>query len=103
MKNKSYFDGDIFSYIGYSIICGILIVITIGFGTPWAVCIMLRWKTNHTIIDGRRMYFDGNGASLFGHWVVWYLLCFITLGIYGFWLTIKMEQWKAKHTHFIED
>ena len=66
-------------------------------------CIMLRWKTNHTVIDGRRMYFDGNGASLFGHWVVWYLLCFITLGIYGFWLTIKMEQWKAKHTHFIED
>ncbi len=61
------------------------------------------WKTNHTVIDGRRMYFDGNGASLFGHWVIWYLLCFITLGIYGFWLTIKMEQWKAKHTHFIED
>ena len=52
MKNKSYFDGDIFSYIGYSIICGILIVITIGFGTPWAVCIMLRWKTNHTVIRG---------------------------------------------------
>ncbi len=76
MKNKSYFDGDIFSYIGYSIICGILIVITIGFGTPWAVCIMLRWKTNHTVIDGRRMYFDGNGASLFGHWVVWYLFVF---------------------------
>ena len=96
---ESYFDGDIFSYIGYSILAVIICVVSFGLAAPWAVCMMQNWKTKHTVIDGKRLYFDGTGAQLFGNWIKWFLLTIITLGIYSFWLVIKMQQWIVKHTH----
>ncbi|BBP09150.1 DUF898 family protein [Streptococcus mitis] len=101
MNTESYFDGGLLSYIGYSILSFIIIVLTLGIATPWAVCLMQNWKIKHTVIDGRRLYFDGTGAQLFGNWIKWFLLCIITLGIYSFWLNIKMEQWITKHTHHV--
>ena len=59
------------------------------------------WKTNHTVIEGRRLKFNGSAIGLFGNWIKWLLLIVVTLGIYGFCVHIKLEQWKVKNTTFL--
>lgn len=97
---RSYFDGGLLQLIGWRIL-GILVTLcTLGICYPWAVCMVYRWETRHTVIDGRRLEFDGTALGLFGLWIKWWILCFITLGIYGFWVCISIRKWKVKHTHF---
>lgn len=96
---ESKFDGRLIGLIGINILQFLLTVITIGIGTPWAVCMKERWMAKHTVIDGKRLVFDGKGVQLFGQYIKWFLLSIITLGIYSFWLSIKMKQWVVSHTH----
>ena len=96
---ESKFTGGLLGMIGIGILQCIIITFTLGFGTPWAVCLKEAWYVKHTVIDGYRLTFDGTGGQLFGNFIKWFLLCIITFGIYGFWLTIKMKQWVTKHTH----
>ena len=100
LEHKSLFNGGLLGLIGINILHGLLIMITLGFGVPWAICMKERWIAKHTFIDGHQLVFDGTGGQLFGSYVKWFLLTIITLGIYGFWLEIKMKQWLVKHTHF---
>lgn len=100
MNNNSYFDGGLLQYIGWSILGFLVTVFTLGICYPWAVTMILAWKTRHTVISGRRLIFTGSAIGLFGNWIKWWLLCIITLGIYSFWLFIAMEKWKVKHTEF---
>jgi len=100
LEHKSLFNGGLLGLIGINILQGLLIMITLGFGAPWAICMKERWIAKHTFIDGHQLEFDGTGGQLFGSYVKWFLLTIITLGIYGFWLEIKMKQWLVKHTHF---
>ncbi len=95
----SKFDGGLLGLIGISILAGLLTIITLGIGTPWAVCLKERWYAKHTIIDGKRLIFDGKGGQLLGNYIKWWLLTIITLGIYSLWLTINMKKWVVKHTH----
>ena len=96
---ESKFTGRLIGLIGIGILQAILIAITLGLGTPWAVCMKEKWMAEHTIIDGKQVTFDGNGGQLFGLYIKWFLLTIITLGIYSFWLSIKMKQWVVSHTH----
>jgi uncharacterized membrane protein YjgN (DUF898 family) len=83
---------------------GLLTVITLGIGAPWAVAYRQRWLISHTKIKGKRLTFDGTGGQLFGNYIKWRLLSLITLGIYGaFFLPIRMQQWVAKHTSFVQE
>lgn len=99
--NKSYFDGGIIDLVLLRITNLIILVITLGLGTPWAVVRTYRWEIEHTIIEGRRLGFDGSAWGLFAKWVWWYFLTIITLGIYGFWANININKWKAEHTFFL--
>jgi uncharacterized membrane protein YjgN (DUF898 family) len=99
VNGHSKFTGSLLGQIGINFLQSLLIVFTLGFGTPWAVCMKQRWIAKHTIIDGHQLVFDGNGAQLFGSYIKWMLLTIVTLGIYAFWLDIKMQQWITKHTH----
>ncbi|MBE6639188.1 MAG: DUF898 domain-containing protein [Ruminococcaceae bacterium] len=98
---QSKFTGGLLGLIGISIAQALLTLITLGIGTPWAICMKERWLAKHTIIDGRQLVFDGTGGQLFGNFIKWFLLSIITLGIYSFWLTIKMKKWVVKHTHMV--
>lgn len=97
---QSKFTGGLLGLIGISILQGLIITVTLGIGTPWAVCLKENWLAEHTIIDGRQLVFDGTGGQLFGQYIKWFLLTIITLGIYSFWLSIKMKAWVVEHTHF---
>ncbi|MGA9226744.1 MAG: DUF898 family protein [Mesobacillus sp.] len=99
-EGNSYFDGGLFQYIGWSILGGLVTLLTFGICYPWAITMILGWKTRHTVINGRRLKFTGSAIGLFGNWIKWFLLTIVTLGIYSFWLFIALEKWKVKHTVF---
>jgi len=92
-KTNSKFDGGLLGLIGTGIVTWLLVVFTLGIGTPWAVCYFARWFAGHTYIEGKRMKFVGTGGELFVQYIKWFLLTIITIGIYGFWLGIKMTKW----------
>ncbi len=98
---ESYFDGGLFQLIGWNILGFIIIVLTLGICTPWAICMQYNWKIKHTVIEGKRLKFTGSAIGLFGSWIKWFILIILTLGIYSFWVGIALEKWKTKHTHFI--
>jgi uncharacterized membrane protein YjgN (DUF898 family) len=100
-ENPSRFDGGVLGNFGTNFAAGLLAVITLGIGVPWAVAYRQRWLVTHTVIEGKRLAFDGTGGQLFGNYIKWWLLSIITLGIYAaFFLPIRMQQWIAKHTSF---
>lgn len=102
MKRESYFDGGLLSYVGHSILAGLITILTLRICAPWGICIMINWKVKHTVIDGHRLAFDGTATQLFGNWIKWLILTIITIGIYSFWLNIKLQQWITKHTHYLD-
>lgn len=96
----SKFDGGLGSYLFMMIVNLLIVIFTLGICSPWAICNAYRWKTEHTIIDGRRLKFNGTAIGLFGSWIKWFFLTIITFGIYGFWVFIQVEKWKVSHTTF---
>lgn len=91
------FDGGAASYFGVGIGAFLLTLVTVGIGTPWAICMTYRWKAQHTLINGQRVKFTGSGAGLFGHWIKWWALCLITVGIYSFWVQPRLTKWIVEH------
>ena len=97
---ESYFDGGLLQLIGWQLLGALITCLTFGICAPWAICMICRWETKHTVINGKRLRFDGTAMQLFGNWIKWLLLTLITLGIYGFWVSIAIKKWKTKHTLF---
>jgi len=96
------FDGGAGTYLPMAILAWLLTSVTLGIAYPWAVCMMQRWRTEHTYIDGRPLTFTGSGGDLFVHWIKWFLLCIITLGIYSFWVVPELNRWIVEHTDFAD-
>ncbi len=124
---KSKFTGNLFGLMGIYIVSMLLTACTLGIGAPWAACMLTRWTTKNTVIDGKRLQFDGKGGGFLGLMV---LCCLPLLVIYGlliytmyyvqdpsmavlltavacvlsflyiFWYAIRMMKWAVKHTHF---
>lgn len=98
MSTRHEFDGSAGDYFGVAILSGLLAAVTLGIGTPWAMCMVKKWRVEHTILNGNRMRFTGTGGELFGKYIVWLLLLIVTAGIYTFWMVPQMEAWMAEHT-----
>lgn len=95
---ESRFDGGLAGLLGYNLLAIIGTVLTLGIAYPWMMCMLVRWETRHTVINGHRLRFDGTGGQLIGKWLVWLLLIIVTLGIYSLWIPIRIKQWTVKHT-----
>jgi len=100
---ESSFDGRLLPFLGWSFLGGILSVFSFGIAFPWAICMIYRWRINHTIINGQRLKFNGTGGSLFLTWIKWMFFIFITLGIYSLWIVILLEKWKVGNTSFDQE
>ncbi len=100
---ESKFTAGLGSLIGLNITNFLLIVFTLGFGIPCAICRKYRWLYKNQVIDGRRLVFEGKAGGLFGQWIKWILLSIITLGIYSLWLPVKKQKWITEHTHFAQN
>ena len=60
----------------------LLTALTLGFGLPWAKCmVMNKWASN-VRIDGRRIVFTGTAGQLVGVWIKVFLLSVVTIGLY---------------------
>ena len=101
-ERNSYFDGKLLQLWGWSILASLVSEFTLGICTPWGICMLVRWFTKHTVIEGKRLVFDGTGAQLLGNWIKWLLLTIITLGIYGWWTPIRVSKWIVKHLKIAE-
>ena len=98
---ESKFTGGLAGLVGTNIVYFLIVFLTLGFATPWAICFRERWYAKHTFIDGKQLVFTGSGGNLFLNYIKWFLLTIITLGIYGFWLNIRIHQWVVKNTHTV--
>ncbi len=96
----SDWDGSVFDTFINSLAASLIIVLTCGIATPWAICYMMKFVISHATIDGKRLIFTGTGGSLFGNWIKWFLLTVITCGIYGFWVYPRLYQWVVRNLHF---
>lgn len=98
----SKFTGGVVGCFGYGFLMGLIITISLGIATPWAVCMYAKFVANNTTIDGKKVEFKGTGSSLFGNYIIWFLLVIVTLGIYSFWVTPKMISWVVERIHIVE-
>lgn len=100
LERRFRFDGGAGSFLIVGIFSTLLMIFTLGLATPWAIVMRYRWRTTHTIIDGRRLRFTGTGIGLFGNWLKWWLLCIVTLGIYVFWVVPRLTRWTVENQTF---
>ena len=117
----SYFDGEPIFYLGKILLAGLLTIVTLGIGLPWAVCMVLRWTKNHSVINGCRLNFTGTGLQMLGMWLLVEVLAvfaiigaviFSAFGVRTFvlavlavimlfaWIAVYMRRWEIKHTEF---
>lgn len=100
-SNASYFDGNSFAYFGYSLLGGILMVVTCGIAYPWVMAMLQKWDTKHQVINNRRLVFSGSGLGFLGEYIIIVLLSAITCGIYAPWGKVRMNKYIVRHTDFV--
>jgi len=106
VQEKSYFDGGFWALVGWSILGFLVCLITIGIAFPWVYCWIVSWRTNHTVVDGKRLQFNGKGISLLGHfilkgWLLGMILGPLTLGLYWiYYFQVSLKKWEVKNTAF---
>ena len=96
---NSYFDGPFSSYLGYSLLCGLITSITCGIGYPWAAIPVYKWEMGGSVVEGDRLGFYGNGTDMFGIYLVNALLTAVTCGIYSPWATCRINRYIVGNTH----
>lgn len=103
LENESCFDGKLIELIGYKILSFIITVFSLTLASAWGKCLVMSYKVNHTVINGKRLKFEGTGASLFVNRLKWGFFTVITLGIYAFWIPIKVKKWQLSNIHFEDE
>jgi len=73
-QEGSYFDGSFWALVGWTLLGVIVIVITLGLATPWVYCWNVRWRTNNTVVDGKRLQF--------------------------YYYFVALKKWEIKNTNF---
>ena len=101
-QGESFFDGKMIQRFGIHLWGLILFIITAGLAFPWVTCMIMRWETKHTVIQGHRLKFTGKGIQLLGRFLLWLLLIIFTLGIILLWIQIFLKRWKVSHTEFAD-
>jgi uncharacterized membrane protein YjgN (DUF898 family) len=99
-SGRFHFDGNAFSFVRTAVCAALITFWTFGFGLPFALVLLERWRCRHTYVDGRRLTFSGTGLGLFAVGVKCILLCVMTFGIYSFWVIPRIQQWRTENTDF---
>ena len=102
-RTDSYFDGKLLELIGLNLLRYLLIIVTLGIASPWTDCMYIRFKTSHTVLNGKRLKFHGNGGEYFVERFKWFFLTLITLGIYAFFIPIKKNKWILSKLSFEDE
>lgn len=123
---RSYFDAPALELIGWRMLAVLITLASLGFAFPWAVKIVVRWETEHTVINGRRMRFTGGGVQLLWRyllWLVitggigaacvllllrdphnyWVMLGLLPLTVCGWLFGLSIERWRIRNTVYADD
>lgn len=100
---EGQFTGGAGGYLAMNLLYGLFCLITLGFGSPWARTMYLRWEAKHTHIGGTQLIFKGSGVQFIGQYLLLLLLTPITLGIYGLCFPVKLLKWQYTHTQAVPD
>lgn len=98
---NSYYDGDVLTNVFYTLVLSVLRVISLDLLTPIVICFRLKWRAEHTYLNGKRLIFTGQIKDLLKKNAVWVFLSVVTFGVFIPFKTVKMMQWEAEHTHFV--
>lgn len=98
-NGKGGFDGKLIQKIGWNILSGLVVLLTVGIAYPVTLVWKEKWRCKHTLYDGKRLSFDGTAVQLIGNWLLWLLLVPFTTGIFLLFIPGRVKKWKAKHTH----
>lgn len=63
-------------------------------------CMIKRWETEHTYIEGKQLEFTGDPFELFAKYIIWWFLTIITIGIYSLVIPVRLKQWEVEHIQF---
>ena len=99
--SASYYDGDLLTNWFFSVVSFFCRTLTLDVAAPIVVCLRLRWRAEHTHLNGRRMIFTGKIRDLFAKNALWVLLSVVTLGVYVPFKMLKMAKWETAHFHFV--
>lgn len=102
-RTDSYFDGGLLELIGWRILAGLIIGITLGIATPWAQCMLYSYQYKHTVYNGKRLKFEGTGGDLFVNYFKWTFFTIITLGIYLIFVPVRKTQWVTSNLHYEDE
>ncbi len=94
---NSGFEGNMFEWIGYTLVMGLASGLTCGIALPWVVCSFNKWYAPNVRISGKRLRFEGSGAELFGQYIIVLLLSIVTCGLYYSWGYVRMRRWYVSH------
>ncbi len=97
----SLFDGSFASYLGNSILCSFLTMITCGIAYPWASVPLLKWEYNGSVVSGDRAGYFGKGTDMFGIYIINGLLSCITCGIYTPWAICRVNRYVYSNVHIV--
>ena len=91
------------SLFGELIVGSILTIITFGLYSPWFICRLTAWSTQHTALQDSEdntvsVDFVGTGGDLFVIYIFGYALTMITFGIYSFWFAVKLTKFFMENT-----
>ena len=103
IRTDSYFDGKLLELIGWNLLRYLITLVTLGIASPWASCMYIRFKTSHTILNGKRLKFHGTGGEYFVEKFKWFFLTLITLGIYAFFIPVKKNRWMLSKLSFEDE
>ena len=97
---RSEFTGSTVEYVLYIIVGSLITAITLGLRIYYSFCMIKRWETEHTYIEGKQLEFTGDPFELFGKYIIWWVLTIITIGIYSLFIPVRLKQWEVEHTQF---
>jgi len=103
IRTDSYFDGSLIELIGWRVLAFLITIITLGFGAPWAQCMLYSYQIKHTVYNGKRLKFEGTGGDLFVNMFKWVVFSILTLGIYILFIPVKKTKWVISNIHFEDE
>lgn len=98
---KSFYNGDALTNVIFTILFSILRIISLDLATPIITCLRLRWRAEHTYINGKRLVFCGQISDILKKNTLWVFLSIITFGVFIPFKAVKMMKWEIEHTHFV--
>lgn len=101
LTGQSKFNGSAWGLFGLTLLSFFVIVISLGFAMPWAICKKQRWLAEHTTIDGLHVVFEGTAGDIFWRTIGWTWLIGLTLGLYSYCAQIKLQKWITENTYLI--